>query len=65
MVFRTEFSADAIHKRSFLHQELSKVPDNDIESYLELNGDASAIMDNSDPGTLNSLPSANDQSETN
>jgi hypothetical protein len=50
----------AVHKRSYLHKELSKVPSGDLESYLQLNGDTPhAIMENVDPNIL-SIQAAED-----
>ena len=39
VLMQTVFSPTAIHNRSYLHKELSKVPANEIQEYLELNAD--------------------------
>jgi hypothetical protein len=55
-VMMSEFNDKAIHNRSDLHKALSKVSKSDMESYLELTGDAtSTVMENTDPDNLNVL----------
>ena len=52
-IFISEFNNPvAKHNRSYLHKELSKVPNDELESYLELNNDSPAILDNIDPDSF-------------
>jgi len=39
VLMQTVFSPTAIHNRTYLHKELSKVPVNELQEYLELNAD--------------------------
>jgi hypothetical protein len=59
-IISSEFNETAIHNRSDLHKALSGVSKSDMESYLELNGDAPTIMENADANSLNTLSSTND-----
>ena len=47
-VFMSEFNPTAQHNRSYLHKQLSKIPTDELESYLELNGDTPSILENVD-----------------
>jgi len=39
VLLQTVFSPAAVHNRSYLHKELSNIPADEIQSYLELNSD--------------------------
>jgi hypothetical protein len=38
----------AAHNRNYVHKQLSKIPADEIETYLQLNSDAASIVDNTD-----------------
>lgn len=62
-VLTTEFNDTAIHNRSDLHKALAKVSKTDMETYLELNGDASTLMENADPNILKTITADDQNSE--
>ncbi|RKR82324.1 hypothetical protein BDD43_2500 [Mucilaginibacter gracilis] len=63
-VLTSEFNDTAIHNRSDLHKALSKISKSDMENYLELNGDASTIMENADPNSLTAISTADADDST-
>jgi len=45
----SEFNTtNTAHQRSYLHKAVSKIPNDEIETYLQLSNDAPSILDNSD-----------------
>lgn len=53
-IFMSEFNNPvAVHNRSYVHKVVSKIPDDDLELYLQLNNDNSAIIENINPDDLN------------
>jgi hypothetical protein len=58
-ILMTEFNDSAIHNRTYLHKALSKIPESDIETYLQLNADAPSIMEDADPNSLSTLATDN------
>ncbi|MDB5109066.1 MAG: hypothetical protein JWR67_180 [Mucilaginibacter sp.] len=62
VLLKQTFAPSAVHKRSFLHQQLSNVPVNDIQSYLQLSVDGNdtqhAVVDEDLPVNDTELNSA-------
>lgn len=51
-LFLSEFNVNSkspSHKHSYLHKVVSKIPNDEIEAYLQLNIDVPTIVNNSDP----------------
>jgi len=45
VLLQTAFSPKAVHNRSYLHKELSKVPVDELQEYLQLNAESTATDD--------------------
>jgi len=55
VLLRTAFSPKAVHDRSYLHKQLSKVPVDELQEYLQLNAESTTATD--DPDLENAVQS--------